>query len=217
MAPNRMASLFLARSSVSPGSGSPVASMATCPMMPSSKLNSCLKFCATDSSTFCPQAVTSCPIPSPGMTSIFLLTPIFWMMCLSKVKFPAVFVLLNIIAQTQEVINIVVSVDQTGFFVRVNIKAFLFAGGYYPDHLGFQVYFQFCFSICFNSAEDLVEETFTYLHRQNEIIQCIVLEDIREKAAHYYFKSIVADRPGSMLAGGATAKVLTSYQHLSFI
>src|SRR5215510_7242404 len=72
MAPKRIASLFRQASMVSSGNGLPVLSMAIAPIRQYLYSNSWLNLSATAFSTLSDCLVTSGPMPSPSITTIFL-------------------------------------------------------------------------------------------------------------------------------------------------
>ena len=62
-----------------------------------------------------------------------------------------------------EIIDVIVSVDQTGLLVRVDIKSFRSAGGSDGNGLCGQVDIQFSFRICFDGLENFPGEGFAEL------------------------------------------------------
>jgi hypothetical protein len=94
------------------------------------------------------------------------------------------FKVLYLISETEQIINIVISVCKAGLFVLVDVKRFAAAI--------FQTYFLVLkvdgddgFRILFDGIEDLLQERVRNLNREERIIQCVILEDVREKAGDH--------------------------------
>ena len=62
--------------------------------------------------------------------------------------------------------------------------------------------------IILNTLKELREEVLAHLYRQHEIIQFIILVDIRKEAADNHSEAITSNRPSSMFTGGARTEVL---------
>src|ERR1044072_4882074 len=100
-------------------------------------------------------------------------------------------------------------------FVAVDLEGFAFSCSQDGDALRLEVHFQFCFGICFNSGEDLIEELRADLYGQDADVQGVVLEDVCKEAGHYATEAVIIDSPGCVLAAAAAAEVLTAYQDLA--
>ena len=120
----------------------------------------------------------------------------------------------DLIAQTQQVINIVVAICQARFFVRVDIKIFsrpIFQWNFLLD----KIHRDHRLWILFNRGENFLQESIWYLNRKQCIIQCVVLEYVSKKAGNNDTKTMIVNGPSRMFPAAATAKVLSSNQNFT--
>ena len=61
-----------------------------------------------------------------------------------------------------------------------------------------KVHFHQCFRILLDGLEQLGEKIITYLHGQYEVVQLVVLVDIRKETADNHAEPVASDSPGSM-------------------
>src|SRR5258708_39780895 len=127
------------------------------------------------------------------------------------------FEIFDVAADADQVIDIVVAVQQAGFFIIVDLESFGIAGGREGDGLCLKVDVDGCGRVFLKGGEDLLQEFVTDGHRQEEVVQGIVLKDIREEAADNNIKSGVFDSPGGVFAAGTAAEVLPGYQDLTAV
>jgi hypothetical protein len=106
-------------------------------------------------------------------------------------------------------INVIVSVDHACFFIGVDVEMFLFPGWEDSDGLLFEVDVDLCCRVCIEGVEEVLEEVFADLHREQEVVQCVVPEDIGEEAADNDFESVVAYGPCRVFAAGSAAEIVT--------
>src|SRR5690348_3727275 len=106
--------------------------------------------------------VTSGPIPSPRITAIFFFIASIMLF----------FVLFYVFLQADQKINIIISIQQAGFLVMIDLKLFLFACGINGNGLVGQAYCERCI---LSLSEYLLQKFFGYLNGQHTIVQGIVL------------------------------------------
>ena len=92
-------------------------------------------------------------------------------------------------------IYIVQSVHQAVFLVGIDFKMLALARGLVGNGLFGQVHFHFRFGIGENRVEKFFQERFAHHHGKHEIIQFVVLMDIRKEAAHHHAETIVLSKP----------------------
>ncbi len=119
----------------------------------------------------------------------------------------------DITANAQQVVDVVVSVEQTGFFIIVDLESFGCPPGLVPviagrqaDGLSGQVDLDDRGGVFLDGGEDLLQECLADGYRQQEIIQGIVLKDIGEEAADDDVEACVFDGPGGMFPAGTAAR-----------
>lgn len=100
-------------------------------------------------------------------------------------------------------IYIVQSVHQAVFLVGIDFKMLALARGLVGNGLFGQVHFHFRFGIGENRVEKFFQERFAHHHGKHEIIQFVVLMDIRKEAAHHHAETIVGNGPCRMLAAAS--------------
>src|ERR1700744_5599863 len=125
--------------------------------------------------------------------------------------------LLYLFLLTQNIIDIVISVRHTSFFVRIYLEGFLFAGGYNTDYLFYQVNFHLCVMICKYRVEKFLQEFVAYLYWQQAVIQGVTFKNIGEKAAHHHVETVIGNGPGRMLATAAATEIPACNQYFSAI
>ena len=117
----------------------------------------------------------------------------------------------------EQVVDIVIPIAQAGFFIIIDLECFLIACGGQGDGLVLKVDFDGCGWIFFDGGEDLCQEILTDGHRQQEVVQGVVLKDICEEAADDDVEAGVFDCPGGVFTAGAAAEVLACHEDLSFV
>src|ERR1700722_11630863 len=135
--------------------------------------------------------VTSGPIPSPSMTTMCFF--------ISRGLGQLLFKLFDLAPDAQKKVDIVVSVEQAGLFIIIDLKIFLFAGGQ-ADRLGFKVDIDLCGRVFLDGGKGLLEESVADGYRQQEVIKRVILENVGEEAAYHHVESGVFDGPCSVLA-----------------
>ena len=80
----------------------------------------------------------------------------------------------DIAADAKQEVNIVVAVEQAGFFIVVDLKCFgLTVGG---DRLIRKVYDDGCCRVFFNRCKELLQKGFANGYGKEEVIQCVILD-----------------------------------------
>src|SRR6185312_13594028 len=121
----------------------------------------------------------------------------------------------DLTADAEQVIDVVIAVEQTGSFIIVDVECF--GSAVERDRLGGEVDADGGRRVFFHSTEQLLQELLADGHRQQEIIQRVVLENVGEEAADHHVETGVLDRPGRMFAARAATEVLSRYQYPALV
>ena len=80
-----------------------------------------------------------------------------------------------------------------------------------------QVHFHLSLQIILNTLKQFCEECLAHLYRKNEVIQFVVLVDIRKERTNHNPEAIARNSPCSMLTTGARTEVLARYEDAALV
>ena len=103
------------------------------------------------------------------------------------------------------------------FLVGIDFKMLAFACRLVGDGLFGQVHFHFRPGVGKNRIEKFLQKRFAHHYGKHEIIQFVILMDIRKKAAYHHTETIVGNGPGCVLAAASRTEVLAGYKDLSTV
>src|SRR4051812_36755152 len=157
------------------------------------------------------------PIPSPGSTAIFIRFPSQYYQDLEipgVLRLPHFLEGADLVGVAQAQADLVEAVQQAVLVERVDVEveAFRAIGG--RDRLLSQIHSQFETGKRSGIVEELLDLGLGQGDRQEAVLQRIVLEDLPERGCDHGAETVVAQRPGRVLARGADAKILAREQDL---
>ena len=120
-------------------------------------------------------------------------------------------------ADAQQVVDIVIPVEKTSFFIVIDIEFFCVARCRQADRLGGEIDCDDRCRVFFDGGEDFFEEGIADGDGQQEVIQRVVFKDIGEEAADHDVESGVFDGPGGMFAARSATEVLTAHKDFSVV
>ena len=123
----------------------------------------------------------------------------------------------DIAANAQQVVDVVVSVEQTGFFIIVDVESFGCSRCGQANGLRGQVYLNNSGRIFLDGVKNLLKERLADGDRQQEIIQGIVLKDIGEEAADDDIEACIFDGPCGVFAAGTAAEVRAGHEDFALV
>src|SRR5690554_2115063 len=103
----------------------------------------------------------------------------------------------NLVFDAEQIVDVVVSVEQTFFLVGIDVEVLGNAGGGHRNALVFEIDFDFDFRVFFDGFEELRQKGIGNLHGQDAVVQGVVLEYVGKEAGHYGFKSVATNGPRS--------------------
>src|SRR5437867_286596 len=77
------------------------------------------------------------------------------------------------------------------------------------DELVFQIYVDFGFCL-----KEFLQCLFAYLYWKDAVLEAVAVKDICKRGRYYYSKSVILQRPDSMLSTRTTTKVVSCKQDL---
>jgi hypothetical protein len=123
----------------------------------------------------------------------------------------------DLATNAQQEVDIVIPVEEASFFIVVDVEFFGVARCRQTDRLGGEIDCDDRLWIFFDGGEDLFQEFIADGDGQQEVIQCVVFEDIGEEAADDDIESGVFNSPGGVFAARSAAEVLTAHEDLAVV
>ena len=120
-------------------------------------------------------------------------------------------------ADAQEVIDVIVPIEEAGFFIVVDVEFFGVAGRGQADGLGGQIDCDDGLRIFFDGGEDFLKEGIADSDGEQEVVERVILKDVGEEAADHDVESGVFDGPGGMFAARSATEVLAAHKDFSVV
>ena len=112
---------------------------------------------------------------------------------------PAVFKFCNLIFILNQEVDVIQTIHQTMLLVGIDLESLATSGCLVGHFLFGKIYFHFRLRISSNTAEQLLQELFAHHYRQYEVVQLVVLVDIRKETGDHDTEPIACNGPRCML------------------